>query len=149
MHYYITGLGCSAFARHYLRNHFCFLLLRVLRCFSSPRLPSDKSEWHSFTMPGFPIRKSWDHRLFAPPPSLSQLITSFFASQSLGIHRSLLFAFFILFFARYSCLYFHKIKINFTMLTLSYRIALLLSFSFFQYVKDLYLMHNYKFIIHN
>ncbi len=30
------GLGCSAFARHYLRNHYCFLFLRVLRCFSSP-----------------------------------------------------------------------------------------------------------------
>ena len=35
------GLGSSAFARHYLRNHFCFLLLRVLRCFSSPRSPPD------------------------------------------------------------------------------------------------------------
>lgn len=33
------GLGSSAFARHYLRNHGCFLLLWVLRCFSSPRLP--------------------------------------------------------------------------------------------------------------
>ena len=33
------GLGSSAFARHYLRNHFCFLFLWVLRCFSSPRLP--------------------------------------------------------------------------------------------------------------
>ena len=33
------GLGCCAFARHYLRNHFCFLFLRVLRCFSSPRSP--------------------------------------------------------------------------------------------------------------
>ena len=33
-----TGLGCSAFARHYLRNHYCFLFLRVLRCFSSPGL---------------------------------------------------------------------------------------------------------------
>ena len=33
------GLGCSAFARHYLRNHYCFLFLRVLRCFSSPGLP--------------------------------------------------------------------------------------------------------------
>ena len=33
----IFGLGCCAFARHYLRNHFCFLFLRVLRCFSSPR----------------------------------------------------------------------------------------------------------------
>ena len=30
------GLGCSAFARHYLRNHCCFLFLRVLRCFTSP-----------------------------------------------------------------------------------------------------------------
>ena len=41
MHRYINGLGLCAFARHYLRNHFCFLLLRVLRCFSSPRSPSD------------------------------------------------------------------------------------------------------------
>ena len=30
------GLGSSAFARHYLRNHCYFLFLRVLRCFSSP-----------------------------------------------------------------------------------------------------------------
>ena len=35
----IPGLDSSAFARHYLRNHYCFLLLRVLRCFSSPRSP--------------------------------------------------------------------------------------------------------------
>ena len=34
-----AGLGCFAFDRHYSRNHFCFLLLRVLRCFSSPRSP--------------------------------------------------------------------------------------------------------------
>ena len=34
-----TGLGCCAFARHYLRNHFCFLFLRVMRCFSSPGSP--------------------------------------------------------------------------------------------------------------
>ena len=34
----IAGLGFCAFARHYLRNHFCFLFLRVLRCFSSPGL---------------------------------------------------------------------------------------------------------------
>ena len=31
------GLGSSAFARHYLRNHCYFLLLKVLRCFSSLR----------------------------------------------------------------------------------------------------------------
>ena len=30
------GLGCSAFARRYLRNRVFFLFLRVLRCFSSP-----------------------------------------------------------------------------------------------------------------
>jgi hypothetical protein len=34
-----SGLGSSAFARHYLQNHVCFLFLRVLRCFSSPRIP--------------------------------------------------------------------------------------------------------------
>ena len=31
-----TGLGSSAFARRYLRNHSYFLFLRLLRCFSSP-----------------------------------------------------------------------------------------------------------------
>src|SRR5699024_6871716 len=31
------GLATSAFARHYSRNHYCFLFLRVLRCFTSPR----------------------------------------------------------------------------------------------------------------
>ena len=34
-----AGLGSCAFARHYLRNHYCFLFLRVMRCFSSPGLP--------------------------------------------------------------------------------------------------------------
>ena len=31
------GLGSSPVARRYWGNHFCFLFLRVLRCFSSPR----------------------------------------------------------------------------------------------------------------
>ena len=31
------GSASSAFARHYSRNHTCFLFLRVLRCFTSPR----------------------------------------------------------------------------------------------------------------
>ncbi len=30
------GLGSSTFARRYSQNHYCFLLLRLLRCFSSP-----------------------------------------------------------------------------------------------------------------
>ena len=33
------GLGYSPFARHYLGNHYCFLFLRLLRCFSSPGWP--------------------------------------------------------------------------------------------------------------
>jgi hypothetical protein len=36
---------------------------------------------------GFPIRKSRDQFIFANPPSLSQLITSFIASESQGIPR--------------------------------------------------------------
>ena len=35
----VPGLGWSPFARHYWGNHCCFLFLRVLRCFSSPRSP--------------------------------------------------------------------------------------------------------------
>ena len=31
-----SGLGSFPFARRYLGNHFCFLFLRLLRCFSSP-----------------------------------------------------------------------------------------------------------------
>jgi hypothetical protein len=30
-----VGLGCSHFAHHYSGNHYCFLFLQVLRCFSS------------------------------------------------------------------------------------------------------------------
>ena len=36
------GLGCGPFARRYLGYHVCFLFLRVLRCFSSPRAPPPK-----------------------------------------------------------------------------------------------------------
>ena len=31
------GLGCFHFARHYSGNHYCFLFLCLLRCFSSAR----------------------------------------------------------------------------------------------------------------
>jgi hypothetical protein len=33
---YIQLLGSSVFARHYSRNNYCSLFLRLLRCFSSP-----------------------------------------------------------------------------------------------------------------
>ena len=41
---------------------------------------------------GFPIQKSPDHGIFAPPRSLSQLITSFIGSQCQGIRPALFFA---------------------------------------------------------
>ena len=71
-----------------------FLLLWVLRCFSSPRSPQ-LCWWQAFSLPGCPIRKFRDQGLFAPPPDLSQLITSFIASESQGIHRLPLLTFLI------------------------------------------------------
>ena len=46
------------------------------------RFPCGMAYW-----PGFPIRTSTDQRLFAPPRSFSQRITSFIASQRQGIHQ--------------------------------------------------------------
>ena len=70
------GLASSAFARHYSRNHTCFLFLRVLRCFTSPRYHP-----HPYTfragppdttpdIPGFPIRTPPDHSSFTNSPGL-------------------------------------------------------------------------------
>ena len=86
------GLGFSDFARHYFRNHFCFLFLRVLRCFSSPGSPPYTI--YSYTdHTALPVRSSLirifaDHRIFAPPRSFSQLVTSFFGAMYQGILRS-------------------------------------------------------------
>ena len=79
------GLGPSPFAHHYLGNHCCFLLLRVLRCFSSPGSPPFRDSPCGL---GCPIRTSADRRPSAPPRGFSQLITSFFASESQGIPRT-------------------------------------------------------------
>src|ERR1700744_1380011 len=49
-----------------------------------------------FNKLGFPIRKSADHVIFANPRSLSQLITSFIASESQGIPRVPFLTFFYL-----------------------------------------------------
>ena len=83
------GLGSSGFARHYFRNHGCFLFLRVLRWFTSPSslepaMYSPTRNWCSHQL-GSPIRKSPDHRMFASPRGLSQLTTSFIACLCLGI----------------------------------------------------------------
>ena len=81
----MTGLGSFPFARHYWGNRCYFLFLRVLRCFSSPRSPPGYPGMTGSRPPGCPIRKSADQRVFAPPRGLSQLVTSFFASESQGI----------------------------------------------------------------
>ena len=54
---------------------------------SVPHVRSLLTVWLAFNQPGCPIRISWDQGLFAPPPSFSQLITSFVATESQGIHR--------------------------------------------------------------
>ena len=48
--------------------------------------------WRRFSPPGFPIRTSADRRLFAPPRSFSQLITSFIGSWCQGILPTLFLA---------------------------------------------------------
>ena len=68
-----------------------FLFLLVLRCFSSQRLLPLKG-CTAFSRAGCPIQMSPDHFLFADPRSFSQLTTSFVASRSQGILRSLLFS---------------------------------------------------------
>ncbi len=62
--------------------------------FQFPALASIMDGWYSFRIPGCPIRKSADQRLFAPTHGLSQLITSFIASESQGIRHVPLLTFF-------------------------------------------------------
>ena len=91
-----SGLGCSDFARHYYRNRGFFLLLEVLRWFTSLRSPVPTYEFSrtypGFTWVGFPIRKSPDQSVCAAPRSLSQLAASFIACFCQGIHRAPLVA---------------------------------------------------------
>ena len=58
------GLGCSPVARHYWGNHCCFLFLRVLRCFSSPRWPHELVMMAASGPPGCPAVCAYP-RLFA------------------------------------------------------------------------------------
>ena len=90
------GLGYYDFARHYSRNHCCFLFLQVLRWFTSlSSLVPDYvfiGPYAGFTSVGFPIRKSPGQRLLAPNRGLSQLATSFIAVFCQGIHHAPLVA---------------------------------------------------------
>ncbi len=88
-----NGLGSSRFARHYSGNHCYFLFLQVLRCFSSLRLPPLRDN-RSSTYWVVPFGNLRVIRSFAPNRSLSQLTTSFFASESQGIPLTPLFAYY-------------------------------------------------------
>ena len=84
-----AGLGSSRSARRYSGNHSCFLLLRLLRCFSSPGSPLRTMDACAGTQGppcvGSPIQTPADHRVFAPPRGFSQLVASFFGLQCQGI----------------------------------------------------------------
>ena len=73
---------------------------------------------YSIARVGCPIRIFADQRLFAPPRNFSQLITSFFVSESQGILRTPLLTFFYLLYL--------QVNLVFT------------SIYFSQYVKELY-----------
>ena len=90
------GLASYAFARHYLRNLFWFLFLTLLRCFSSGgSLHTPIYSVYDTYLLGyvsFLIQTSAAQRIFAPPRSFSQLITSFFGSRCQGIRPALFLA---------------------------------------------------------
>ena len=86
------GLGSSAFARHYSRNHGCFLFLEVLRCFSSLGCLTAPMDSVQCTSPsrlvGCPIRTSTTQRLLTAPRGISVFAPSFFGAWHLGILRA-------------------------------------------------------------
>ena len=55
--------------------------------FQFPALAPRNARWPASSRPGCPIRRSADQRPFAPTRGLSQLVTSFIACVSQGIHR--------------------------------------------------------------
>ena len=91
----MDGLGCSPFARHYWGNHCLFSFPAGTKMFQFPALASNIDGCYLFKVTGCPIRRFTDQRLFAPPRDLSQLITSFIASESQGIRHAPFFTFLI------------------------------------------------------
>ena len=94
---HMIGLACSGFARHYYRNHCCFLFLWVLRCFTSPRslyppyIFRRESLGRTSTPSGVsPFGNPRLKARLSAPRGLSQIATSFFGSRCQGIHRLLL-----------------------------------------------------------
>jgi hypothetical protein len=92
------ALTCTGFGLFPLRSPLlgeslvCFLFLRVLRWFTSPRSPlasyfTQKRISQLYSGSLWKIRISPDHSLFAALRGFSQLTTSFFAFLRQGIHR--------------------------------------------------------------
>ena len=70
-----------------LRESLLFSFPMGTKMFQFPTSALCSAQWHIFHMPGCPIRRSTDQFVCADTRSFSQLITSFFASESQGIHR--------------------------------------------------------------
>ena len=81
------------------------------------------TEWQAFNLPGCPIRKSRDQLLFAHPPRLSQLITSFIASESQGIRHAPLLSFLIIAhtYSMWDDIYFQLLTLLFLLCTICHR----------------------------
>ena len=86
--------GLFPFRSPLLRKSLLFSLPPGTEMFQFPGLASGLHRISRLIGMGCPIRTSTDQRLFAPPRGFSQLITSFFASGSQGIPRTLLVTFF-------------------------------------------------------
>lgn len=96
------GLGSSGFARRYFRNRILSFSSSGYLDVSVHRVPLHTLLRHTCLYSvygymesvhvGFPIQRSVDQGIFAPPHGFSQLITSFFGSQCQGIHPALFLA---------------------------------------------------------
>ena len=84
------GLGCSVFARRYTRNHFCFLFLQVLRCFSSLGWLGNSGIRTRLTAPPDFSQSSTPYSLLAPrhPPHALSSLATLFAPSTRTTHPS-------------------------------------------------------------
>ena len=116
------GLGSSRFARHYSGNHYYFIFLSLLRCFSSGGWLPSCDGCYVFNIAGCPIRKSSDLTLVCSSP---KLIAAYHVLHRLSDPRH----------SPYALNCFKKIKCFYSGL----RHLLLLVFTtyYFQYVKEL------------
>ena len=124
----IFGLGWSAFARHYLRNHYYFLFLRVLRCFSSPGWPD---ALHHIIADGFPHSDICGSRVICTSP---QLFAAYHVLRRLREPRHPPYA------LCYFLVLFFKELFGLTFVYFGFVFCSFLSF--FQYVKDLLVENN-------